>query len=349
MQNTAGKIFSIPYNGAPDFIDRVIKPFEKHIAEVYYPLSSLLTTNARIQSIDDVEVKLLAKALDHLNIRSVGLLNGGWFGPEAYSASIHQRLLDEMRELNEFGMHKVMITSSYYGAIDFIRRNIDGIQLSASINQMLDTYDKVITAVDLFYYDEVVIDRSFNRDLKEFERITSALRARNVQTKILVNEGCLYHCPFKAEHEALCSMASYQGQEFNAYREQVGLDIRELAAHLNSNFGCIKHYLTVPWYFLKSPFIRPEDLKVYLPYVDLVKIGGRSKSTSRLRTIIQAYVDREYHGDISELMDSYNLSERSVNKYPNDKLGGLLQMTDGCSKDCLSCQKCERLYNEIQG
>ena len=51
-------------------------------------------------------------------------------------------------------------------------------------------------------YNTICLDRSLNRDLETLKEIYKEAKKVNVEISLLVSEGCLPTCPFKAEHDS---------------------------------------------------------------------------------------------------------------------------------------------------
>ena len=101
-----------------------------------------------------------------------------------------------------------------------------------------------------------------------------------------------------------------------------------------------------PSLLLKSPFIRPEDLKEYAHITNVFKIGGRSHFINWILNCVNAYANESYDGNLMDLMDCpkdlidlYNI--------PNKALNGSIQQWKKHSTVCHKCGYCQRLVDEI--
>lgn len=346
------KIFCVPFNTDFDeYPDTIVEKYKDHIAEVYFPLPSELLPNARgsMQSLNTDSIIKFARYLVSRNITPVALFNSSWTPVEAYANEYIGDVINKVREMYNAGVSKIIVGNYYIVAGRIFENSIPGIQVSASINSRHDTPDKVMAHVGFCRPKHVYLDRSFNRKWNEFMHVTKALRMVNIQTSVLANEGCLYGCPFKTDHDVQIGMASYHGTEFLQYTSSIlGKydNLNETIQGLNDTIGCANVYRRNPWYLLKSPFIRPEDLDKYLPYVDYVKLAGRNRNTAWIENMLQAYINRSYDGSLLDILDVADIQALDAEKYNNKELDGIMEMTSKCHKVCISCGKCSKFYDE---
>ena len=341
------KNLSIPYNGdTKSLYETIIPKYKDSIKEVYFPLPAELATNARTSgtTVALADSLVLMEVLRSDNINGALIINSSWMPLEAYTDDYISKLFSGINALYKRGLRKIILKNNYYMNTGLFKKVFPELHVEASINQMLDTYDKVVQAVELFGYDSVIVDRSLNRNFAEFIKVTDFLQRRNIGAKLLLNEGCLYACPFKQDHDNMIGMCSYSGKLFSKYKYaflEEYPDKDGIIRDVNVQYGCVNVYENNPWMFLKSPFIRPEDLGNYEDHVDLVKISGRTQSTEWIIRAIDGYVNKSYDGNIRDLTDTGPIGNLS---YPNKKLDKLFKMTSKCNKDCSSCGYCKNLY-----
>lgn len=344
------KNLSVPFNGDTKYLyEKILPKHGNSIGEVYFPLPSELATNARSNgsTIALAELVVLMEVLRGDNVNPALIINSSWMPLEAYTDEYLKPLLSGINALYKRGLKKIILKNNYYMNTGVFKEYFPNLCIESSINAMLDSTDKVAQAIDLFGYDSVVLDRSFNRNWAEYRKVTDMLRRRGIKSKTLVNEGCLHSCPFKQDHDNMIGMCGYSGEMFSKYKEaflQVHPDKDNLIGSVNASYGCVNVYQKHPWLFLKSPFIRPEDLSVYEDHTDLIKISGRTQSNEWIMRAIDAYVDRSYDGDIRDLTDTGPIGDFS---YPNKKLDKLFRMTSTCDKLCNTCGNCKNLYEEV--
>jgi hypothetical protein len=91
-----------------------------------------------------------------------------------------------------------------------------------------------------------------NRHFDVLEAIRDAV---DCELKLLVNEGCLYRCPFRYAH-------------FNFFSHVNGPPPRPNVQDDYYYHKCLTMRINDPSQILKSPFIRPEDLKEYAQAIE---------------------------------------------------------------------------------
>ena len=98
--------------------------------------------------------------------------------------------------------------------------------------------------------------------------------------------------------------------------------------------------------FLRAIWIRPEDLPLYEPYVDVVKLATRRHPNPD--KIVAAYATCSYDGDLAEIMDPFYRFPKSID---NKSLGASPlwpQVRDCADADsCRDCGKCAELFKAV--
>ena len=211
-----------------------------------------------------------------------------------------------------------------------------------SVNALLDSADKAFSMLDMIGGTtfkpptRLVLDRSLNRDIKRLEETSARLRSAypNIKLHLIANEGCLFQCPYKPAHDAHVALVN----------EEL---CSERTFAMNRDFGCVRRLLSDPGSMLASPFIRPEDVKKYEPYVDGIKLCGRNRGTRFLKQTITAYLDGEYRGNLLDLMDAMGDLSDQVD-IPNSKLpNDFAKRVTTCTKECRTCGWCATMMEKI--
>ncbi|PIE60573.1 MAG: hypothetical protein CSA31_01470 [Desulfobulbus propionicus] len=210
-----------------------------------------------------------------------------------------------------------------------------------SVNTMLDSFAKIdahlsyISDTGFKPPEKIVLDRSLNRDLDLLAEISLRIRAKfpNIHIEVLANEGCLWYCPFKLSHDAYIALANASGE--------TPLDT------FNCRLGCVKIYQESPHHLFFSPFIRPEDIDLYLYHVDTIKLCGRTLGSDFLKNVIEAYRHRQYQGNLLDLLDAVNWLADKLhidNSLLSFDFAGTLSM---CDHRCDICGFCMELFQTV--
>ena len=210
-----------------------------------------------------------------------------------------------------------------------------------SVNTMLDSCHKI--EAQLAYIGEtgfkmpgkVILDRSLNRDLDQLANISLHLHQLfpTIKIEVLANEGCLPYCPFKLSHDSYIALANING------KSQTHI--------INCDIGCMRMLDEQPHRLLQSPFIRPEDIDLYLYHVDTIKLCGRTLGTAFLINAIKAYRARRYEGNLLDLMDAMSwLADRL---YVDNRMLSFdfANMLSQCDNRCDRCGFCKELFGSI--
>lgn len=206
----------------------------------------------------------------------------------------------------------------------------------------LDTVEKVemqfayIRATGFRLPSRIAIDSSLNRNLDRLAELCLALHQRYPDIKIetLANEGCLFHCPYRLSQEN-CPVF------FHEEEREAGLQ------QLSDRFGCIHFLENHPHKILQSPFIRPEDIELYLYHVDVIRLSGRMLGSHGLMHVIQAYQKRRHEGNLLGLLDAASwLAERFY--IENSLLSfDFTSILSQCDNRCNQCGFCKEVFDSI--
>ena len=148
------------------------------------------------------------------------------------------------------------------------------------------------------------------------------------------NSGCLRQCPFQTFHDNLHGHNRIAQSKIG---EAFGFSV----------FRCKTNYERGNYEdFLRATWIRPEDMQLYEPYVDIVKIATRRHPDPV--KVLDAYASNTYHGNLADLMDPAHAFPKS---FDNDSFGKSLIWPNvlNCreANNCSHCGKCSTLMAEV--
>ena len=275
------------------------------------------------------------------------LLNSRFHRPSNYRGAEGVRLiLDPLVKLLAEGMVDGIVFADFYllqvlsAAAPEMAQQLEAVP---SVNAMLDSVDKIracLGAVERTGFKgpgKLVLDRSLNRRPAALAAVSAWCRRQfpEIRLELLANEGCLYQCPFKPAHDAHIALNS-MGVALDTFR-------------LNRDHGCMQILNQTPALLFQSPFIRPEDAHRYRPWVDGLKLCGRTLGPRFLERVVGAYLGGRYAGNLLDLMDALDWLAGGLSvaneRIPTD----FFQTLTTCDRDCPACGYCAGLLKTCAG
>ena len=292
------------------------------------------------------------------------LLNAPCLGNLQYSRKGYGELIELLEWVDQSRADSVVIGVPYL--IDLVRKRFPRLKMKVSTTARVNTVRKALQYEDMGV-EEIIVDEHINREFKSLEAIRKAVKCN---LELIVNNICLWQCPYNYEHVNHDGHASRKGEEDDyCYLQYPG-------------YLCLYRKLTDPVELLKSPWIRPEDIPHYenMGY-DHFKITERFKRTSLLLEHVKAYENRRYDGNlldlftlprkgaftpvhleyfikpehvnilkISELEKVFDLEVRELIQLDNRKLNGFIEYfkKNDCNQtSCSDCRYCETFFEKV--
>jgi collagenase-like PrtC family protease len=311
---------------------------------------------------DDVEKYI--EACHERGLQFSYLLNAPCLGNLQYSRKGYRQLVELLEWIDHSGADAVTVGIPYL--IDLVRKRFPRLKIKVSTTARVNTVRKAIQYEEMDV-EEIIIDEHINREFKMLEAIRKAVQCN---LELIVNNICLWQCPYNFEHVNHDGHASREGEEEDyCYLQYPG-------------YLCLYRKLMDPVELLKSPWIRPEDISSYenLGY-DHFKITERFKRTPLLLEHVNAYENRHYDGNlldlftlprkgaftpihleyfikpehvnimkISELEKVFDLEVRELIQLDNKKLNGFIERfkkVDCNQTACSHCRYCENLFEKV--
>jgi len=130
-----------------------------------------------------------------------------------------------------------------------------------------------------------------NRDFAMLKAIRDSVK---LELQLIANSNCLIFCPLSGQHMVNLSHASQKGHASRGFM----IDYCALK--------CSADKLAAPVNYLRSEFIRPEDIDLYTALgFDSFKILERGAPTEVLAKRVRAYTERRFEGNLLELIQPY--------------------------------------------
>ena len=308
------------------------------------------------------QVKDYVELVHSYNLEFNYLLNGACMGNMEFDRERHLKLLEHIEWLNNIGVDWVTVTIPYL--IEIIKNQFPDIKVKVSTIAHVNSVQRA-KFFEALGVDGITLDFNINRDFNLLEKIRKAVKC---ELTILVNDACLYQCPFRYYHYNLLAHSS---QDFHPLK---GFYIDYCIIR------CTIAKLSSPAEIIKSRWVRPEDIHLYEEIgIDSFKISGRRMSTKWILNAVRAYSSRRYDGNLFDLLNCITpavedeqspqyrtimektdflekekllkLSQMFIRAKPyidNRRLDGFINYfkNQNCLSECENCKYCEKIANE---
>lgn len=331
--------FSIPYNSNPETLKEIFrlnKSSSNRIREVYLSGPQQYSGSGRIAP--EISVEEFINVVNEIHDEGIRVnltLNSTCEGIEWYSHKVIGTTMQYIGEMHEkHGVEAVTIANPRY--IMEVRKRFPEIEICASVLGDIDCVQRAVL-YEKAGANVLTLDVNINRDLQLLRDIK---QATNAQLKLMVNEGCLYKCPYRKFH---FNITSHVAKEVS--RAEIDYSYADFFDMCNGAVADDHSQI------LKSGWIRPEDTRKYQEITSFFKVVGRTQRGSRVIRATKAYLDERWSGDLLDLMCA-NLGSFSVNHgayLDNDKLGELkfFEKTTTCGRKCQQCSYCREVVENL--
>jgi collagenase-like PrtC family protease len=232
-----------------------------------------------------------------------------------------------IEKLVDIGIDSIVVADPYL--VETISNNFD-VDVVVSVLAFVDSPQKAEFFQDLGA-SSIVIDSNVNRHFDVLHAIRDSV---DCELKLLINEGCLYRCPFRYAH-------------FNFFSHAFGPEPRPNVLDDYYYLKCLELRIEAPEQIIKSPWIRPEDIKLYRDITDVYKIGGRTHFVDWILNCVNAYYGESYEGNLMDILDCPK-DLKDLFYIPNKSLDGILEKQwMNCKKVCNKCGYCINLTKKI--
>jgi len=310
------------------------------------------------------DVEAYIRACHERGLEFSYLLNAPCLGNLQYSKKGYGQLIELLEWIDRSGADAVTVGIPYL--IDLVRKRFSRLKIKVSTTARVNTVRKALQYEDMGV-EEIIIDEHVNREFKTLEAIRKAVKCN---LELIVNNICLWQCPYNYEHVNHDGHASREGEEEQyCYLQYPG-------------YLCLYRKLMDPVELLKSPWIRPEDIRHYEAVgYEHFKITERFKRTPLLLENVRVYENRRYDGNlldlftlprkgaftpihldyfiqpkhvnimkVSELEKVFDLEVRELVQLDNKKLEGFIEhfKNEDCNKaSCSQCNYCEAVFEKV--
>ncbi|MFC1743654.1 peptidase U32 [Candidatus Riflebacteria bacterium] len=283
--------FSLAANYDMDLIPELGK-FPVH--EVYGKLPSDFIGGGRPSymgtPLDKNLLKSYCEELHNTGIEFNYLLNSSCLGNKEWGKRWQKKFMSMMTGLQEMGIKRVTVSIPYL--MEIIKKRFPEFHVRVGIFAQIDTPSRARFWEDLGADVITLESYSINRD---FERLSSIRKTVSCELQLIANHVCLPNCAMQPYHQTGFAHSSDGSRRL--FIDKCILD-------------CARKRLDEPALFLKSAWIRPEDLKKYheMGY-NSFKLLERGLPSSELLKRVKAYSAGKFDGDLGELLLSYGFKE----------------------------------------
>ena len=358
-----------------NFDDKLIEELKKYpVYEVYGKLQEDYIGGGRpsntLKSVDKTRLEEHIKKVRDSNIKFNYLLNGACLANKEQDVEWQKNVREFLDYLKEIGVNALTVTNPFL--LQIIKKYYDCFTVRISTFACIDSYEKAR------YWEEMGADYicvdfvKINRDFKTLKYMVDNLKKAKIE--LLMTNSCLKNCPYIHTHTAALSHASnIMNKDKECYADWC-------------LYKCQEYELKHVEEYIKSPWIRPEDVKEYEKIgVEHFKITERDFPTNEIIKRVKAYSEGKYDGNLLDLIQGQGWSnsendnntikniddftsmneiikeicnvrglgcERRYKRHiyiDNRKLDGFIKFfKDGhCTGNCLSCNYCKTIADKV--
>jgi collagenase-like PrtC family protease len=235
------------------------------------------------------------------------LLNASCMGNMEWDEDTHRELLQHLDWISSIGVDSVTVTIPYL--VELIKKQFPQLKVRVSTIAHVNSVNRA-KFFESMGADSITLDFNINRDFRLLRAIKHAV---SCELNLVLNDACLYQCPFRYYHY---NSISHSTQPYNP--------LKGFYVEYHTIRCTIERYSDLSQ-FIKSRWIRPEDIEVYEDTgIDSFKISGRSMSTEWILNAAQAYSSRQYKGNLCDIVQAINTATKYQN--PLSPLSRVLEM-----------------------
>jgi len=277
------------------------------------------------------------------------LLNAPSMSNMEWDENTHQELLMHLDWISSVGADSVTVTIPYL--IELIKRQFPHLKIRVSTIAHVNSVARA-KSVESLGADSITLDINVNRD---FTLLKAIRKAVSCELTVLMNNLCLYQCPYEYYHHDGLGHASQSYNSLSGYYVDYCV------------IRCSLDRLCDISQIIKCRWVRPEDIHVYEEIgMDMFKISGRSMSAERILQAATAYSSRHYQGNLYDILNiitpkigfinsalpgvQNNVIEPPPKFYiDNQALEGFMDFfgKQDCLSGCSQCNYCQRIANKV--
>jgi len=320
--------FSVGYNYDSGMF-AFLKKHKNAIEAFYFPIPQGYGGSGRHRNEPPLypkQIPALLKTCRTLGIKSQLLFNATCEGRHGFRKSVFNNVAAYIQELKDQGLDAVVLANPVY--MSALKKKMPDLIIESSVNCYVRSVEHAMHLRDMGV-DVVTVDRDINRDIDLIKKIK---HATGLKIRLMLNEGCLGHCPYRVSHY---NYISHKGIPRASCMEGVFLDA-----------FCISLYVKNPLKVFRIPFVPPEALSYYKGCADFYKLSTRVFTTQRIAACLDAYRKEYFNGNLLDILDCPGLSFFDYIDYAVLKKNKFFEKMQKCDMPCNGCRYCGDLFRQ---
>ncbi|MCD4817297.1 MAG: hypothetical protein K8S23_01235 [Candidatus Cloacimonetes bacterium] len=308
----ANSKYSIPYNGdINNTIEILNSNLSNYVSEIYFAGNPIYIPSGRRPKVKyhivnnsgafkfdyikyDEDLELLITICKNIKINSNLLLN--FFG------NLTKSNINYIGKLIELGVNIVTIGDTTM--LPVIKK-----QFGYKVKIQNSIFIKINSSRDYIDFQNngmqiILVHPDYNHSHSILNDICNHVLNRDIEFKIMLNEGCLIECPFRTNEQLTAQVYSIK-DSINDFVNNPN-EIRPLTQSCRKILN--EEGMSI------SNFIHPNNLTHYDEYGFTYKIVGRSFSSINIVKTLKAYIKGDFQGDFRSIVENFKHSYSPVNR-----------------------------------
>jgi len=318
------------------FID-TCTPWTDRIAEVFFAWPGVLSCRPAPENTPELRARLLAdlRWCREQGIRLDTLFNCNCYGDLSISHELATQVRDVLKDMQSEGLFPDIVTTTSPFVATILKQEFPQVRVRASVNVRIQGILGFQAVAELF--DEYYLNREHQRDLAYVKTVAAWAARQGKALGMQVNSGCLRDCPFQTFHDNLHGHGRQR-------QSAIGKDFDFSVFRCRTHYGRDKQLIDI----LRATWIRPEDVPLWEPHVQLFKLATRR--IGHPSAIVKAYATYNYDGNLLELLDPQHtdlFAPGIINNQSFPPDWATSGIGAACALNCQNCGRCQDVFRKV--